>query len=113
MLVVAERGVAELDFFHGFATVDTAGVSRASKITKPFRTSGKRLTKATSNLLFRFVSREYAYPGLRELIAEFYAAIRRGVMKSPIGVEEIIAVGEARDLLLEKFSRAKGRNLAE
>ena len=113
MRIVAERGVIDLDLFHGFATIDTVGSTRAAKIGRPFRGSAKRLGKASWNLLWRLATREFAYPGLRRLISEFYEAVHIGT-NGPIGVDEIIAVCDACDFLKESILRGERRtNSAE
>jgi predicted dehydrogenase len=101
--ILTDGGVIDLDLFHGFATIDTAPISKAAKIGRPFRVSSKRMQRAGSNLTCRLITREFAYPGLRRLISEFYKAARSG-SGAPIGAEEIIAVAAARDHLIECFS---------
>jgi predicted dehydrogenase len=97
--IVTEGGVAELDLFHGFATIDVSRVSRTSKIVRPFRRSTRHFWAATGNLAHRAVTREAAYPGLRNLIAKFYAAVG-GHSAAPITPDEVLAVAGARDHLL-------------
>jgi len=107
--IVTEGGVIELDLFHGFATIDAAPVSRTSKIIRPFRKSVSHFRSAAGNLAQRFVTREFAYPGLLRLISEFYAALRRR-SASPISPEEILAVAGARDHLLKSAAFAQRRS---
>lgn len=97
--VIGAHGTAHADLFHGFATIETGGVSRAKKILHPFALSGATLANAFSNLVRRVVSRESAYPGLRELVAAFYASVR-GAAPAPIPVTEMLAIAQARDILL-------------
>jgi len=107
--ILTDGGSIELDLFHGFATIDTAAVSRATKAAKPFRTSAGRFIGAGTNLMRRLATREFAYPGLRTLISVFYDAIRHG-WPSPITASESLAVAVARDALLESagFKRQQG-----
>lgn len=91
-------GTAHLDFFHGFATIEGDGVSRARKVTHPFALAGATAACAAANLARRAARGEPAYPGLRALIALLYAAIQTGGA-SPIPPEEILAVARARDVL--------------
>jgi hypothetical protein len=98
--IVTAGGVIELDLFHGFATIDNAPVSKATKIARPFRTAIRQFRGAGWNLGRRFMAREFAYPGLRTLISEFYAAVRRGA-PSPISSMETLAVAGARDAVLQ------------
>ena len=87
--VLAERGSATVDLFHGFAVIDRADTSRASKVLRPFRMSAATALKASVNLAGRALRREPAYPGLKELIAACYDAIRAG-QAAPISSEETL-----------------------
>ena len=100
--------MVELDLFHGFATIDTAAVSRKAKIARPFRRSAIQFAAAGRNLARRFVTREFAYPGLRTLISEFYAAVR-GAGPPPITAEEILAVAAARDSVVQALALQQER----
>jgi predicted dehydrogenase len=102
--IVTDGGVIEVDLFHGFATIDTAAVSRATKIARPFRTAFRQFRSAGWNLGRRFAAGEFAYPGLRTLISEFYAAVRTGA-PSPISPGETLAVALARDAVLRAAER--------
>jgi predicted dehydrogenase len=107
--ILTDGGSIDLDLFHGFATIDTATVSRSTKAAKPFRTAAGRFIAAGTNLMRRLATREFAYPGLRTLISVFYDAIRRGG-PSPVTACETLAVAVARDALLESagFERQQG-----
>ena len=94
-------GTLHCDLFHGFSYFETGRASRGSKIVRPFSTVAKTLGAATTNLTRRVILRDTAYPGLRYLIREFYAAIASGT-NSPISPEEIIAVANARDRLVSE-----------
>lgn len=107
--IVTDGGVIELDLFHGYATIDAAPVSKASKITRPFRKSVNHFRGAAGNLARRLVTREFAYPGLRTLISEFYAALRNR-SPSPISPGEIMAVARARDHLLQSGAFTQRRS---
>lgn len=94
---ISEGGTITVDLFHGFHTVDRrTGGSRGQKLRQPFRDASLTLTAATSNLGRRLLSREWAYPGLRELVAETYSSVRDG-QPAPIAPEEIAAVARATD----------------
>lgn len=101
-----ERGTANVDLFHGFATFNDVDVSRLGKIIHPFATSGRTLTAATANLVRRASRREPAFPGLRELVRQFYAAVR-AKDGSPVEVDESLDVAAARDTIIAAF-RAEG-----
>jgi predicted dehydrogenase len=103
--VVADRGSVTADLFHGFAVRYSANVSRRDKITAPFVRSGKVFGGASLNLVRRAGRREPAYPGLRELIGAFYAAIATGG-PSPISPDAIVDLARARDRLLAQIKGA-------
>ncbi len=91
-------GTAHLDFFHGFAAIESGGVSRSRKLAHPFALSGATAAGAAVNLVRRAARGEPAYPGLRALVARLYAAVRDGGA-APISPEETLAVARARDAL--------------
>jgi predicted dehydrogenase len=100
--VVCDAGSATADLFHGFAVRHDGTVSRTAKIARPFVTSGATLVGATANLARRVMTRESAYPGLRDLVRRFYAATR-GASPPPIPAESVSDVALSRDQLLEKM----------
>ncbi len=102
---VGERGTMHIDLFHGFATFEPPDVSRARKIARPFALSAKTLATATANLASRMISREPAYPGLRELVAAFYDAIASGA-GSPITPAETKDVAVAADRIAAMLPRS-------
>jgi hypothetical protein len=106
--ISTERGTIDLDLFHGFATVDTAPVSRAAKILRPFRKSARHFGAAVVNLAHRVAVREFAYPGLRMLIAQVYEAVRTQ-RPAPISQDETVAVAAARDRIAEIVMGARTR----
>jgi len=97
--VIGAHGTAHADLFHGFAVVEHGRVSRAHKIAHPFALAGGVLGAASTNLARRVLSREPAYPGLRTLVAAFYAAVR-GDAPPPISPAETLDVAKARDALV-------------
>lgn len=97
--LVGERATAHLDLFHGFGViVGGRSPSRATKLALPFQHGGKLVLSAGANAARRAVSREPAYPGLRELIAAFYAAVR-GEAPPPIDPAEVGAIAAVVDRL--------------
>lgn len=92
--VVGAGGTATMDLFHGFARFEGGHVSRLHKIWQPFGAAGGQLWAAGLNLGRRAVRREPAYPGLRPLIAAFYAALR-SEGTSPILATETLAIAQA------------------
>jgi predicted dehydrogenase len=76
LVVTGERGTLHADLFHGFATREAPLAGRAYKILRPFSLSARRFAGASLNLARRALTRESAYPGLRELIRSCYREIR-------------------------------------
>lgn len=98
--ITAERGSIEIDHFHDFAVGLAGTVSKGQKVLAPFVRSGREFAGAAANLLARAGRREFAYPGLRRLVGEFYAAVRTPGSRSPITPTQSIAVAEARDKIM-------------
>lgn len=97
--VLAARGSAHCDLFHGFSTIESGAVSRTRKILRPMSTSAMQLGAAVANLGRRAIHREFAYPGLRALVRDFYHAIAQGG-PGPIQPREMLAVAAARDAIV-------------
>lgn len=104
--IVGERGTIHLDLFHGFHTIDGGGVSRARKISAPFRRSARSIAAAAANIAYRAARRETAFPGLRRLVEAFYDSV---ATKSPppISSAEILDVAVARDRILAAAAMAQ------
>lgn len=100
--IVGTRCSARLNFFHGYGLFDDGVVSRRHKALQPFTQALHTQTVMTANLLMRAATREPAYPGLREIIRRFYAAVE-GVGDSPSPRAESVRVGEWRDELLQRL----------
>ena len=88
--VVGTRASATADLFHGFAVFDRGSVSGWGKATRPLAAGARLLGTAGANGVGRLLRREFAYPGLRELVDEFYAGLEdaRG---APLTEAELIA----------------------
>lgn len=105
--VLAERGSARVDLFHGYVVFENSTVSRAAKLIRPFSLALRTLVAGSLNLARRSILREPAYPGLTELIRRVHlAAVGRG--PNPIPPEETLDIASARDRLLELLSSARG-----
>lgn len=89
--LVGDGGTIELDLFNGFAVVDRSAATRLMKIARPLRSALALGVAASRNLVVRAAHAETAYPGLRELVRRFYAAIV-GAGAPPIPVDESLAV---------------------
>jgi predicted dehydrogenase len=105
MVLRGHRGSILLDFFHGFAVRHNGGASRLHKIARPLTSSMKVFGTASVNLLSRGWRGEVAYPGLRNLVRAFYAAVR-GESPVPIATEDAIAVAVARDIISKRTTDA-------
>lgn len=104
--IFGTNGAIHLDFFHGFSIIEPGGASRERKILHPFDLAARSFSAATVNLARRTARRESAYPGLRQLIEEFYKSIK---LKSepPITSSEAVAVAEIRDLVINRIINRK------
>jgi predicted dehydrogenase len=76
--IIGSGGTAVADLFHGFGVFERPGVSRWRKIVHPFAVGADTLWAAGTNLAWRTVRLERAYPGLRELVRRFHAAANTG-----------------------------------
>jgi hypothetical protein len=92
-------GKIYVDLFHGFAFLETGKVSKARKILHPFDSSVKQFASAAFNLARRAIQSESAYPGLRQLVKNFYRAI--------IMPAEAINAARVRDRLVHLAGSAK------
>ena len=104
--IYGTNGTIHLDFFHGFSIIEPGGASRAKKILHPFDLAARSFSAATVNLARRTARRESAYPGLRQLIEEFYKSIKQK-SKPPITSSEAVAVAEIRDLVMNRINNRK------
>ena len=103
--VLGTTASAHADLFHGFAVIEPGSATRARKLARPFALAGATLGRASANLAQRGLSREVAYPGLRELVRSTHEAIAAG-KPSPIDEREIIGVAAARDAILKTAKAA-------
>lgn len=92
---VGTEGSGYVDLFHGFYVGEAGRVSRRTKLTRPLARGAKLLLTSSLNLAGRTLRSEWAYPGLSDLIREFYGAIQRG---QPPPIEEAETIGTARAL---------------
>lgn len=99
-------GTVHLNLFHGYAFREPGEVSKVRKIIQPFDCTLRELCTASANLARRAWRRESAYPGLRRLVQEFYAAVRAGG-DAPISAEEILVQARVRDQLIDMARTAR------
>ena len=88
--VVGTRSSALADLFHGFAVSDRGSVSGWGKATRPLALSARLFGASAANGVGRLLRRELGYPGLRDLVREFYSALERGG-QPPISAGELLA----------------------
>lgn len=98
--VFGSEATATADLFHGYCFHEPGQASRRDKILLPFRRGARQVARAASNLLWRGLHRQPAYPGLPELIAAFY---RSAAEPGPavVGPEEILAAAALYDRVAE------------
>jgi predicted dehydrogenase len=94
------NGTIRLDLFHGYSVFERGKTSRTRKILHPFDLAFRNFSAAGFNLARRFLRNEPAYPGLRQLIHEFYNSVKSN-SEPPITPSEAIAIAEIRDLLIK------------
>jgi predicted dehydrogenase len=97
--VVGGDGTLIADLFHGFAWLEKGGVSRAHKLRRPFANAALQMGAASRNLVRRAWMREFAYPGLRELVAAAYGEIGGGEARA-LSPDHIRRVARAREEIL-------------
>ncbi len=102
--IFGSEGTIHLDLFHGYSVIETGKTSRMTKILHPFDLAARNFSAATFNLVRRTVRRESAYPGLRQLIQQFYDSIKSN-SEPPITPSQSIAVAEVRDLLVNQVTK--------
>jgi len=102
MALFCSKGTIRLNLFHGYAVIETGSVSRMQKMIQPMRRSLIEFFVAGGNLVKRGMKREPAYPGLMQLLDEFYTAVANND-ESPIPVADILAVARARENIVERF----------
>lgn len=104
--VVGTTASAHADLYHGFAVVEQGSGTGVRKLARPFALAGATLGRAGANVTRRALSRELAYPGLRELVRRTYDAIATR-SPSPIPERETMAVAVARDRILAAFAESQ------
>jgi len=102
--LIGAGGTVHVDLYHGFATLTRGRATRAGKVLQPFLGSGATFLRAAMNLARRGAAGEPAYPGLRDLIARFYAAVQSGG-PAPISPDECLAVAQAMERIGAALSR--------
>ena len=91
-----QQGQIELNLFHDYALIEKGAPSRRQKLQQPIKHYGHGLFTAIFNLIKRAYRKEYAYPGLHNLIKHFYQAVITS-HSPPISRQEIQDIAVARD----------------
>ncbi len=92
------RGTARVDLFHGFCVSWGGPLTRFRKAARPFEESMRLAAAAKLNLAGRLLRREWAYPGLPQLIEAFYGAVKARA-SAPIAASETLAIYRLIDRL--------------
>lgn len=105
--IVGTKGSIYLDLFHGFAIMQPGKVSRANKTLLPFSISVRKFLIASMNLSKRIVRREFAYPGLNNMICSFYDSV---LYKSDYQVsdKDTIIISRVRDSFIKNTDLYSG-----
>ena len=97
-VLIGTNGTFEIDLFHGYAVRYGSGVSRARKAAQPLARSAVLGATAALNLARRALHGQPAYPGLWELVDEFYRGVENGG-PSPISPADTLDVALAVERL--------------
>jgi predicted dehydrogenase len=97
------NGSAMADLYHGFSSIDRAAISKASKILRPFRLACRQFTHGAINLAGRAFRREPAFPGLPQLIEQFYECIHHADAQPPVSDQQMLAVGALMHSVRQSF----------
>ncbi len=106
--LLGSDGTIHVDLFHGFCVIEPGAVSRWRKIIHPFDLATRTLLAAGGNLATRTWQGESAYPGLRNLTAQFYEAVK-GNAAAPISGDDTLTVATVRDRLTRREERVEIR----
>lgn len=99
--ITGTKGTIYIDLFHGFAYLESGKVSKTQKILRPFYVTAKNFSSATKNLMLRTLKSEFAYPGLQQLVNNFYQSIIDET-EPPISSEYTINIAQIRDYLIQQ-----------
>jgi len=102
MDIMCSKGHVHLDFFHGYSLTERGEVTRLQKLAQPFKYSARTFFTSALNLSGRILHREPAYPGLHQLLRQFYGAVLNK-KQGPVPINTIQNVADVRDQLMKKF----------
>lgn len=105
--IAGTNGTIYLDMFHGFAIMESGKVSRTNKILLPFSMSVRQLLIASMNLSRRIVRREFAYPGLNNMVSSFYDSVLNR-SDYQVSDRETIIISRVRDTLIKNADLYRG-----
>jgi predicted dehydrogenase len=97
--IIGTSATASIDLFHGFAIIEPGTVSRLSKATRPFVSSGRTVGAALTNGIRRALAAETAFPGLRRFVGAFYDAVEKKA-PPPVSPDEIADIASSRDTIM-------------
>jgi hypothetical protein len=78
LTISGDRAQGFTDLFQGYSMIHRAADTRIEKALRPFRMAAASTGAAAANLLDRARLAQPAYPGLAELIADFYRCAGTG-----------------------------------
>ena len=112
--IVGTNGLLYADYVRGTLLVlPGPGVSAISKILNPYRQSWQTCSGTTRALFKRVFKKQKSYPGLCEIIGNFYAQVRSGLpdAASDAIIIETVAVCEEVGKRLEVAEKEENTNL--
>lgn len=92
--ITGTRASALADLFHGYSILDRVPTTGPGKAVRPFAFGTRVFAGAAANGLRRVARAEPAYPGLRELVQAFYAAVLDRGSPPPVSASEILAAAQ-------------------
>jgi predicted dehydrogenase len=94
--VTGTEGSAQVDLFHGYAIFRRGTTSRLTKLLDPFASGAALLRAASVNLLQRTLAWQPAYPGLSDLIGDFYRSMHDAEWRTA-NFDEILQIARWTD----------------
>lgn len=105
--LMAAKGRIHADLFHGFAFQEPPEIGQWYKVARPAYLGLRTLAASTANLARRGFRWQPAYPGLDELVAAMYRAIK-DAREPPVEAAETLAVAAAWDRIRGVVTAGRG-----
>ena len=100
--IYCRKGRIHLNLFHDYAVIEKGRHSRLQKLIQPLKFNLFSLISSSTNLIYRAMTGEKAYPGLRSLISQYYQTIIFDKLP-PISNAEILDVAIARERIMASY----------